>query len=196
MWLGPHDDPIVLYRPTPRCVGPVFFAWADQWSCGCCGGLLCLTRHTGGTQRCFGPRGAAQATGSSNRWSDSRIWKNGGPLPGNRCRLCDRHSATLTRGVIMATFISLVNFTDQGIRAVKDSPDRFQAFKALGQTLGIEVKAVYWTVGSYDLVLIVEGDEEAAISLLLKVGSLGNTRSQTLRGFSEQEMRKIIGNMP
>ncbi|SFP11884.1 GYD domain-containing protein [Pseudomonas borbori] len=96
----------------------------------------------------------------------------------------------------MATFISLVNFTDQGIRAVKDSPDRFQAFKALGQTLGIEVKAVYWTVGSYDLVLIVEGDEEAAISLLLKVGSLGNTRSQTLRGFSEQEMRKIIGNMP
>jgi len=96
----------------------------------------------------------------------------------------------------MATFISLVNFTDQGIRAVKDSPDRFQAFKVLAGTLGIEVKAVYWTVGSYDLVLIVEGNEEAATSLLLKVGSLGNTRTQTLRGFSEQEMRKIIGNMP
>lgn len=96
----------------------------------------------------------------------------------------------------MATFISLVNFTDQGIRAVKDSPDRFRAFKALAETLGIEVKAVYWTVGSYDLVLIVEGDEEAATSLLLKVGSLGNTRTQTLRGFSEPEMRKIIGNMP
>jgi uncharacterized protein with GYD domain len=45
-------------------------------------------------------------------------------------------------------------------------------------------------------VLIVEGDEEAATSLLLKVGSLGNTRTQTMRGFSEQEMRKIIGNMP
>jgi uncharacterized protein with GYD domain len=96
----------------------------------------------------------------------------------------------------MATFISLVNFTDQGIRAVKDSPDRFQAFKALGEKAGVAVKAVYWTVGSYDLVLIVEGDEEAATSLLLKVGSLGNTRTQTLRGFSEQEMRKIIGNMP
>ncbi|MNF98203.1 GYD domain protein [compost metagenome] len=66
----------------------------------------------------------------------------------------------------------------------------------MAETLGIEVKAVYWTVGSYDLVLIVEGDEEAATSLLLKVGSLGNTRTQTLRGFSEQEMRKIIGNMP
>ncbi|MCG4455848.1 MULTISPECIES: GYD domain-containing protein [unclassified Pseudomonas] len=96
----------------------------------------------------------------------------------------------------MATFISLVNFTDQGIRAVKDSPDRFQAFKALAEKVGVAVKAVYWTVGSYDLVLIVEGDEETATSLLLKVGSLGNTRTQTLRGFSEQEMRKIIGNMP
>jgi len=95
----------------------------------------------------------------------------------------------------MAAFISLVNFTDQGLRAIKDSPDRFQAFKALGEPLGITVKAVYWTVGSYDMVLIVEGDEEAATSLLLKVGSLGNTRTQTLRGFSEQEMRKIIGNM-
>ncbi|MDA7088725.1 GYD domain-containing protein [Pseudomonas sp. SA3-5] len=96
----------------------------------------------------------------------------------------------------MATFISLVNFTDQGIRAVKDSPDRFQAFKALAEKAGIAIHAVYWTVGSYDLVLIVEGDEETATALLLKVGSLGNIRTQTLRGFSEQEMRKIIGNMP
>ncbi|HBX54081.1 GYD domain-containing protein [Pseudomonas sp. UBA2684] len=96
----------------------------------------------------------------------------------------------------MATFISLVNFTDQGIRTVKDSPDRFHAVKALGETLGLTVKAVYWTVGTYDLVLIVEGDEEAATSLLLKVGSLGNTRTQTLRGFSETEIRRIIGNMP
>ncbi|MDM8347286.1 GYD domain-containing protein [Pseudomonas sp. sp1636] len=96
----------------------------------------------------------------------------------------------------MATFISLVNFTDQGIRAVQDSPDRFQAFKALGEKAGVTVKAVYWTVGNYDLVLVVEGDEAAATALLLKVGSLGNTRTQTLRGFSEQEIRKIIGSMP
>lgn len=96
----------------------------------------------------------------------------------------------------MATFISLINFTDQGIRAIKDSPDRYQAFKALAEKVGVTVKAVFWTVGSYDLVLIVEGDEEIATSLLLKVGSLGNIRTQTLRGFSEQEMRKIIGNMP
>ncbi len=96
----------------------------------------------------------------------------------------------------MATFITLANFTDQGIRTVKDSPDRFQAFKALAETLGITVKAAYWTVGNYDLVLIVEGPDEAATTLLLKAGSLGNVRTQTLRGFSEQEIKRIIGNMP
>lgn len=96
----------------------------------------------------------------------------------------------------MATFITLANFTDQGIRTVKDSPGRFQAFKAMAESLGIQVKTVYWTVGSYDLVLIVEGPEEAAVSLLLKTGSLGNVRTQTLRGFSEQEMSRLIGNMP
>jgi len=96
----------------------------------------------------------------------------------------------------MATFITLLNFTDQGIRTVKDSPDRYQAFKAMAETLGLAVTAVYWTVGSYDLVLIVEGDEEAATTALLKAGSLGNVRTQTLRGFSEQEIRRIIGNMP
>jgi uncharacterized protein with GYD domain len=96
----------------------------------------------------------------------------------------------------MATFITLLNFTDQGIRTVKDSPDRYQAFKAMAEGLGLAVKAVYWTVGNYDLVLVVEGDEEAATSALLKAGSLGNVRTQTLRGFSEPEMRRIIGNMP
>lgn len=96
----------------------------------------------------------------------------------------------------MATFITLLNFTDQGIRTVKDSPDRYLAFKAMAEGLGLAVKAVYWTVGSYDLVLVVEGDEEAATTALLKAGSLGNVRTQTLRGFSEHEIRRIIGNMP
>ncbi|UVE18800.1 GYD domain-containing protein [Pseudomonas sp. LS44] len=96
----------------------------------------------------------------------------------------------------MATFISLLNFTDQGIRSVKESPDRFQAFKAMAEGLGVAVKAVYWTVGSYDLLVVTEGSDEAATTVLLKAGSLGNVRTQTLRGFSEQEIRKIIGNMP
>jgi uncharacterized protein with GYD domain len=96
----------------------------------------------------------------------------------------------------MATFISLVNFTDQGIRNVKESPDRYEAFKALAEKVGGTVKGVYYTMGHYDMVVIVEGSDEAAMTAMLKVGSLGNVRSETLRGFSLEEMRKIIGRMP
>lgn len=96
----------------------------------------------------------------------------------------------------MATFVTLVNFTDQGIRNVKESPDRFEAFKAAGEQLGLKVKSAYYTVGQHDMVLVVEGDDEAATALLLKTGSLGNVRTQTLHAFSVDEMRKIIGRMP
>ncbi len=95
----------------------------------------------------------------------------------------------------MATFIILVNFTDQGIRNVKDSPDRFEAFKAMAEKTGGKVKSVYYTMGRYDMVLVVEGSDEAAMSSMLKVGSLGNVRTETLRGFSVDEMRKMIGKM-
>jgi uncharacterized protein with GYD domain len=95
----------------------------------------------------------------------------------------------------MATFITLASFTDQGIRNVKDSPDRFSAFKAAAEQIGVSVKAAYWTVGSYDMVLIVEGPEEAATTLLLKTGALGNVRTQTLRGFAEQEFRQFLKNI-
>lgn len=53
----------------------------------------------------------------------------------------------------MATFISLINFTDQGIRNVKDSPARFEAFKAMAEKLGVTVKSAYYTLGNYDIVL-------------------------------------------
>jgi uncharacterized protein with GYD domain len=96
----------------------------------------------------------------------------------------------------MATFITLLNFTDQGIRNVKESPDRYGAFKAMAEKLGITIKSAYWTVGHYDMVVVVDGPEEAAVSVLLKLGSLGNVRTQTLRGFSEEEMRQIVSNMP
>jgi len=96
----------------------------------------------------------------------------------------------------MSTFIILVNFTDQGIRNVKDSPDRYEAFKALAEKVGGKVKGFYYTMGHYDMVLIVEGSDEAAMTAMLKVGSVGNVRTETLRGFSVEEMRKIIGKMP
>jgi len=95
----------------------------------------------------------------------------------------------------MATFISLVNFTDQGIRGVKDSPKRAEAFKATAKKLGVTVKEVYWTVGRHDVVVVMEGDDEAVTSTLLKIGSLGNVRSETLRAFSSTEMGRILANV-
>jgi uncharacterized protein with GYD domain len=95
----------------------------------------------------------------------------------------------------MATFISLVSFTDQGIRGVKDSPKRAEAFKATAKKLGVTVKELYWTVGRYDVVVVMEGDDEAVTSTLLKVGSLGNVRSETLRAFSAAEMGRILANV-
>ena len=96
----------------------------------------------------------------------------------------------------MATYISLINFTDQGIRNVKESPNRAEAFTALAGTLGLSVKSIHWTSGSYDLVVTTEGSDEAAMATLLSVGSLGNVRSQTLRAYSASEIKKIIGLMP
>ncbi|MGH8661389.1 MAG: GYD domain-containing protein [Burkholderiales bacterium] len=96
----------------------------------------------------------------------------------------------------MATFISLVSLTDQGIRSIKESPKRAEAFKAMAKKLGVTVKEVYWTVGHYDVVVILEGEDEAVTATLLKVGSLGNVRSETLRAFSGAEMSRIVGNIP
>lgn len=96
----------------------------------------------------------------------------------------------------MATFISLANFTDQGIRNVKESPDRFEAVKGLAQQLGITVKSFHYTAGRYDMVLIIDGPEEAAMTLAMKISSLGNVRTETLRGYALDEMRKILGKLP
>ena len=96
----------------------------------------------------------------------------------------------------MATFISLLNFTEQGIRNIKNSPDRNEAFRAMAENLGVTVKDVYYTVGHYDVVAVMEGSDEAVTTALLKVGSLGNVRTDTLRGFSLEDMKKIIGKMP
>ena len=96
----------------------------------------------------------------------------------------------------MATFISLASFTDQGIRNVKQSTERAQAFREAAQKAGVTVKDIYWTMGSLDLVVISDApDDETAMALLLGLGSLGNVRTQTLRGFSAEEMGSIVAKL-
>ena len=97
----------------------------------------------------------------------------------------------------MATYISLVNLTQQGIQNFKTSPDRAVKFKAIAQKAGVKVKEVYWTTGAYDIVLILEAaGDEAVAAVMLGLGSLGNVRTQTLRGFTASEMKKIISKVP
>jgi uncharacterized protein with GYD domain len=93
----------------------------------------------------------------------------------------------------MATFISLLNFTQQGIRDFKDSPARAAKFKSMAEKLGVTVKDIYWTMGVHDVVLILEAaDDEAIAAAMLGLGSLGNVRTQTLRGFNSLEVKEII----
>ena len=93
----------------------------------------------------------------------------------------------------MQRYISLINWTDQGIRNIKDSPKRVDAARKAVKDIGGDMKAFYMLQGSYDAVLILEApNDETLAKFLLKIGSLGNVRTTTLRAYPEAEYRKII----
>ena len=93
----------------------------------------------------------------------------------------------------MATYIVLAHFTDQGVRGIKDTPKRADAFKAMAKKAGANVKELYWTLGSYDIVAVVEApDVEAITAVGLSAAKLGNIRTETLRAFSKTEMASIL----
>ncbi|MCG6875346.1 MAG: GYD domain-containing protein [Betaproteobacteria bacterium] len=95
----------------------------------------------------------------------------------------------------MPTFVTLAKFTDQGMKNIKDVPERHQAFRAAAEKLGVKVKDVWYTVGSHDIVVICEGTGEAVTASLLKIGSAGNVRTQTMRGFTPDEFKKIVATI-
>ena len=97
----------------------------------------------------------------------------------------------------MATFITTLHFTEQGIKAVRDTCDRAATFKAAAEPMGVKVAGIYWTLGAFDGVLILEAPDEArATAALLHLGSLGNLRTQTARAYDAAEMQKILGLLP
>lgn len=96
----------------------------------------------------------------------------------------------------MSLYVILGSYTDQGIRNVKKTTKRAEAFRALAKKMGVRVKDIYWTMGRYDVVTIIDAPDDAtATRLLLAAGSLGNVRTETLRAYTETEVGKILKEM-
>jgi uncharacterized protein with GYD domain len=96
----------------------------------------------------------------------------------------------------MATYIVLANFTEQGIRNVKDTTKRADAFKEMAKSSGVTVKDLYWTLGHFDIVATVEAADDMMVTALgLTLGKSGNVRTQTLRAFSPAEMASILSKV-
>ncbi len=93
----------------------------------------------------------------------------------------------------MPTYVALLNWTDQGIRNFRDTLERSDRAAEVAQKHGGRIEQIYWTVGPYDLVAILEApDDESATAFLLETGSAGNVRSTTLRAYDREEMSGIL----
>ena len=93
----------------------------------------------------------------------------------------------------MATYVTMLDYTQKGLDAIKESPRRAAAFRDSAKKAGVTVKDLYWTTGGHDGVLIMEGpDEKKIMALLLTLGRAGNVRTKTLRAFDQAEMKEIL----
>src|ERR1700726_828364 len=93
----------------------------------------------------------------------------------------------------MARFVVLIDWTEQGVASFKDSVDRYEAAQGQFEALGVSFHEAYWTLGTHDIVAVIDApDGEALAAALLKLSSAGNLRTTTLRAFSADEMRGII----
>jgi uncharacterized protein with GYD domain len=96
----------------------------------------------------------------------------------------------------MAMYVSLIQFTDQGIRDIKDTVKRGDAAKAEAEKMGVKIIEEYWTMGAYDVVVVLEAPDDAAVSaFLLKIGALGNVKGNTLRAFRREEMESLLAKI-
>ncbi len=93
----------------------------------------------------------------------------------------------------MPTYVTLMKWTEQGIKDVKATVDRSEQARQAIEQMGGRLSTIYWTQGSYDIVAVADfPDEETAAAFMLSIGRLGNVRSQTLRAFSAEEMQRIL----
>lgn len=100
-------------------------------------------------------------------------------------------------GSTVPTYVSLLRYTDQGIRNVKESPARLDAAKKAFQAAGAELKQFFLLMGQYDILIVSEApNDEAVGKVALALGSLGNVRTESYRAFPEPEFRKLISGLP
>jgi uncharacterized protein with GYD domain len=97
----------------------------------------------------------------------------------------------------MPTYITLVQFTDKGIQAAKETTRRVADWAAKVQPMGVNIKQMYWTLGHYDQACVFDApDDETAAAVLMAADMLGNIRTQTMRAFTTSEMEKILAKVP
>jgi len=96
----------------------------------------------------------------------------------------------------MALYIALNNFTDQGVRNIKDTAKRSDAVRDMAKKLGVTVKEVFWTLGSYDTVIVFDApDDASAAAVVASIGAAGNLRTMTLRAFSQAEITEVVAKL-
>ena len=96
----------------------------------------------------------------------------------------------------MPTYVLLFNWTDQGVKGAKDTVNRYEAARPQLEQAGVTIRDIYWTMGPHDIVVIAEAaDDETLSSGLLALAGQGNLRTLTMRAFSADEMRGVVGQM-
>lgn len=118
------------------------------------------------------------------------VCKNAARLPVEIRSISERENTD------MASYLVLIQFTEQGVRNVKDSPKRAANALAGAKKMGVKIKEQFWTLGAYDGVLLIESpDDETATTWALSVAQHGNVKTQTLRAFGAKKFAAIVGKL-
>jgi uncharacterized protein with GYD domain len=103
----------------------------------------------------------------------------------------------LERGYRMPTYISLIQYTQQGLAAIKESPKRLDEARKAFEQAGAKLKEFYLVMGEHDIVIIADAPDDATVTrVTLMLASKGNVRTRTSRAFNEAEYRKLVESLP
>jgi uncharacterized protein with GYD domain len=106
-------------------------------------------------------------------------------------------AAKQSRGFQMPTYVTLLKYTEQGIKSIKESPTRLEKAKQALKSLGGELKSFHLVQGRYDAIVFAEApNDEVLAKFALATSSQGNVRTETMRAFNEEEYRRIVAGLP